>query len=114
VQLHKCACLVCDEDATGELRVRTVRYFKGLEKVHMELLGHGSATPRIGSVANSASSEDASVAAPSAAGQPRQNHLDQDFAMHVAAQASKPGRSASSVGAGGEVCANCKCHVAAK
>ena len=32
VQMHKCACLVCDEDATGELRVRTVRYFKGLEK----------------------------------------------------------------------------------
>jgi glucosamine-6-phosphate deaminase len=32
VQMHKCACLVCDEDATAELRVRTVRYFKGLEK----------------------------------------------------------------------------------
>jgi glucosamine-6-phosphate deaminase len=32
VQMHKCACLVCDEDATGELRVRTVRYFKGKQK----------------------------------------------------------------------------------
>jgi len=40
IQLHPCACIVCDDDATGELRVRTVRYFKGLEKVHMELLGN--------------------------------------------------------------------------
>jgi len=40
VQLHPCCCIVCDDDATGELRVRTVRYFKGLERVHMELLGH--------------------------------------------------------------------------
>ena len=40
IQMHPCACIVCDDDATGELRVRTVRYFKGLEKVHMELLGH--------------------------------------------------------------------------
>jgi len=40
IQMHPCAMLICDDDATGELRVRTVRYFKGLEKVHMELLGH--------------------------------------------------------------------------
>ena len=39
IQMHPCACIVCDDDATAELRVRTVRYFKGLEKVHMELLG---------------------------------------------------------------------------
>ena len=32
IQMHPCACIVCDDDATGELRVRTVRYFKGLEK----------------------------------------------------------------------------------
>lgn len=38
LQLHPCAMIVCDEDATGELRVRTVRYFKGLEKVHAALL----------------------------------------------------------------------------
>jgi len=39
VQMHTCSMIVCDDDATGELRVRTVRYFKGLEKVHQELLG---------------------------------------------------------------------------
>lgn len=33
LQRHPNACIVCDEDATGELRVRTVRYFKGLEEV---------------------------------------------------------------------------------
>lgn len=33
LQNHKRALLVCDDDATGELRVRTVRYFKGLEQV---------------------------------------------------------------------------------
>lgn len=38
LQMHPCACVVCDDDATGELRVRTVRYFKGLERVHQELL----------------------------------------------------------------------------
>jgi len=39
IQMHPCACIVCDDDATAELRVRTVRYFKGLEKVHNELIG---------------------------------------------------------------------------
>jgi len=39
IQMHENAVLVCDDDATGELRVRTVRYFKGLEKVHDEMLG---------------------------------------------------------------------------
>lgn len=76
VQLHKCACIVCDEDATGELRVRTVRYFKGLEKVHMELLGNEATRPPVGSAA--------------AADEVRQNHLDQDWAMAHAANASRP------------------------
>jgi len=40
IQMHPKSCIVCDDDATSELRVRTVRYFKGLEKVHTELLGH--------------------------------------------------------------------------
>ena len=40
IQMHPCACIVCDDDATAELRVRTVRYFKGREKVHNELI-HG-------------------------------------------------------------------------
>jgi hypothetical protein len=40
IQMHPCACIVCDDDATGELRVRTVRYFKGLEKVHIMIITH--------------------------------------------------------------------------
>lgn len=39
IQLHKHAMIVCDDDATAELRVKTVNYFKGLEKIHNELLG---------------------------------------------------------------------------
>jgi glucosamine-6-phosphate deaminase len=31
LQLHQRACIACDEDATLELRVRTVRYFKGIQ-----------------------------------------------------------------------------------
>lgn len=91
VQLHKCACLVCDEDATGELRVRTVRYFKGLEKVHMELLGNASSSS-ISSVGGSSSTANVTSAGTNAAGQivPRVNHLDQDWAMAAAARASKP------------------------
>lgn len=37
IQLHPCAVIVCDDDACAELRVRTVRYFKGLERVHQEM-----------------------------------------------------------------------------
>ena len=33
LQSHPNSCIVCDDAATGELRVRTVRYFKGLEQV---------------------------------------------------------------------------------
>jgi len=33
LQTHKNAMIVCDEDATDELRVKTVKYFKGLMKV---------------------------------------------------------------------------------
>ena len=39
VQLHPRACIVCDEDATLELRVKTVKYFKGLMRIHNEMLG---------------------------------------------------------------------------
>ena len=31
LQMHPRAAIVCDEDATLELRVTTVKYFKGLE-----------------------------------------------------------------------------------
>ncbi|KAI9205390.1 glucosamine-6-phosphate isomerase 1, partial [Polychytrium aggregatum] len=37
IQLHPRGMIVCDEDATLELHVKTVRYFKSIEKVH-ELL----------------------------------------------------------------------------
>ena len=36
IQLHQNAIVVCDEDATAELRVKTVKYFKGLEKSELE------------------------------------------------------------------------------
>lgn len=38
IQLHPRACIVCDEDATMELRVKTVKYFKGLGEVHSKLI----------------------------------------------------------------------------
>jgi len=38
IQMHKKACIVCDEDATLELKVKTVRYFKGLMDLHMKML----------------------------------------------------------------------------
>ena len=33
-QMHKNTMFVCDDDATLELRVKTVKYFKGLMEVH--------------------------------------------------------------------------------
>jgi len=33
IQMHPKAMVVCDEDATGELRVKTVKYFKSLDKL---------------------------------------------------------------------------------
>ena len=32
LQLHQRSCIVCDEDATLELKVKTVRYFKGIQE----------------------------------------------------------------------------------
>ncbi|KAJ1027338.1 hypothetical protein NDA18_003347 [Ustilago nuda] len=37
IQLHPNALLVSDEDATSKLRVRTVRYFKGIERAQEEM-----------------------------------------------------------------------------
>jgi len=51
VQLHPRACIVCDEDATAELRVKTVKYFKGIQETMTNLLKTpmlGSTTPRAG------------------------------------------------------------------
>ncbi|XP_013774580.1 glucosamine-6-phosphate isomerase 1 [Limulus polyphemus] len=37
-QLHPRTIFVCDEDATHELRVKTVKYFKGLMEIHNKLI----------------------------------------------------------------------------
>ena len=37
-QQHPATIFVCDEDATNELKVKTVKYFKGLMKVHNKLV----------------------------------------------------------------------------
>ncbi|KAJ1675189.1 Glucosamine-6-phosphate isomerase (Glucosamine-6-phosphate deaminase) (GNPDA) (GlcN6P deaminase) [Spiromyces aspiralis] len=39
VQLHPRSLIVCDEDSTLELHVKTVRYFKSIEKVQDEMIG---------------------------------------------------------------------------
>jgi len=39
MQMHPRACIVCDEDATMELRVKTVKYYKGLMETHTQMLG---------------------------------------------------------------------------
>merc|ERR1711865_263239 len=39
IQLHKKAMIVCDDDATSELKVKTVQYFRGLEEIHNQMLG---------------------------------------------------------------------------
>ena len=37
-QLHPKCIFICDDDATLELRVKTVKYFKGLVDVHSALV----------------------------------------------------------------------------
>ncbi|KAI9225550.1 MAG: glucosamine-6-phosphate isomerase [Piptocephalis tieghemiana] len=39
LQQHPKGMIVCDEDSTLELRVKTVRYFKSIEKVHEKIVG---------------------------------------------------------------------------
>ncbi|PVU84789.1 hypothetical protein BB559_006314 [Furculomyces boomerangus] len=39
IQMHPSAMIVCDEDATLELHVKTVRYFKSIEQVQEQLIG---------------------------------------------------------------------------
>jgi len=34
IQMHPCALVVCDEDATAELKVKTVKYFTEIRKMH--------------------------------------------------------------------------------
>jgi len=37
-QMHPRTMFICDEDATLELKVKTVKYFKGLMEMHMKLI----------------------------------------------------------------------------
>jgi len=37
-QMHENTIFLCDEDATLELKVKTVKYFKGLNPVHQKLV----------------------------------------------------------------------------
>ncbi|KAI9281127.1 glucosamine-6-phosphate isomerase [Sporodiniella umbellata] len=39
IQMHPKGLVVCDEDATLELHVKTVKYFKSIEHVHQSLIG---------------------------------------------------------------------------
>ncbi|KAJ1962979.1 Glucosamine-6-phosphate isomerase (Glucosamine-6-phosphate deaminase) (GNPDA) (GlcN6P deaminase) [Dispira parvispora] len=39
IQIHPFSMIVCDEDATLELHVKTVKYFKSIEMVHHQLIG---------------------------------------------------------------------------
>ncbi|KAI9322822.1 glucosamine-6-phosphate isomerase [Dichotomocladium elegans] len=39
VQMHPKGLIVCDEDSTLELHVKTVKYFKSIEHVHHSLIG---------------------------------------------------------------------------
>ncbi|KAK7601073.1 hypothetical protein V9T40_008514 [Parthenolecanium corni] len=43
-QQHPRTIMVCDDDATSELRVKTVRYFKNLHQVHQKLIEETSQT----------------------------------------------------------------------
>ena len=38
LQMHPRSCIVCDEDATMELRVKTVKYFKGIQETMVSAL----------------------------------------------------------------------------
>lgn len=40
IQLHRRAAIVADDDATAELKVKTVKYFNGLRETHNKMLGN--------------------------------------------------------------------------
>jgi len=52
IQNHKKSIIVCDTDATMELKVKTVKYFKGLAETESELLGCSDDTHYAGSDGN--------------------------------------------------------------
>ncbi|KAJ3350556.1 Glucosamine-6-phosphate isomerase 1 [Entophlyctis luteolus] len=58
IQLHPRGMIVCDEDATLELHVKTVRYFKSIERVHELLETQGRVVGLDGKVRVSQTSQD--------------------------------------------------------
>lgn len=48
LQMHPCGLIVCDEDATAELKVKTVKYFKDIRKTFDTISHHGE-TVSVGS-----------------------------------------------------------------
>ena len=46
IQMHPKSVVVCDRDATMELKVKTVKYFEGLAETEEKLLGIGAAKKR--------------------------------------------------------------------
>lgn len=49
IQMHPCGMIVADEDATAELKVKTVKYFKDIRKMHQSVYekgGDGLPAPR--------------------------------------------------------------------
>ncbi|KAI8829623.1 Glucosamine-6-phosphate isomerase 1 [Chytriomyces hyalinus] len=57
IQLHPRGMIVCDDDATLELHVKTVKYFKSIEKVHRLLTTEESKVGMDGKVRYSATSK---------------------------------------------------------
>jgi glucosamine-6-phosphate deaminase len=45
IQMHARSIIVCDEDATAELKVKTVNYFKGLEKMNEDVFHYRPPAP---------------------------------------------------------------------
>ena len=43
IQMHRNGMIVCDEDATMDLKMKTYRYFKGLQKTNDTLITQGKA-----------------------------------------------------------------------
>lgn len=84
VQMHPRACIVCDEDATLDLKVRTVKYFKSLLEVHNRMLGEELALGFVGDARlpsrskRSADQAESTDAEPSATKKPPQKKSEKD------------------------------------
>lgn len=48
IQMRPKGLIVCDEDATLELHIKIVKYFKSIEHVHQSLIGSGNLSLQCG------------------------------------------------------------------